>query len=95
MLWEFKNNKNATETAKKNCNVYGQGVITDCQVQIYFSRFRCRNTSLRNEPRPGHSLNLDQDALRELEESRPQHIPINNLPPLDKKSEPAMRLASP
>ena len=27
MLWEFKNNKNKTEIAKKN--VYGQDVITD------------------------------------------------------------------
>ena len=31
MLWEFKNNKNATRTAKKICSVYGQGDITDCK----------------------------------------------------------------
>ena len=29
ILWKFKNNKNATETIKKICSVYGQGVITD------------------------------------------------------------------
>ena len=28
MLCEFKNNKNATETPKKNCIVYGQHLIT-------------------------------------------------------------------
>ena len=30
--WEFRNNKNATETAKKISSVYGQGIITDYQV---------------------------------------------------------------
>ena len=32
ILWEFKNIKNITETAKEICSVYGQGVITDCHV---------------------------------------------------------------
>ena len=32
MLWEFKNNKNATETAQKISCVYGQDVITKRQV---------------------------------------------------------------
>ena len=31
MLWVFKRNKNATETAKKISSVHGQGVITDYQ----------------------------------------------------------------
>ena len=29
MLWKFNNNKNASETAKKICSIYGQSVITD------------------------------------------------------------------
>ena len=29
MLWEFKDIKNATETAKNICSVYGRIVITD------------------------------------------------------------------
>ena len=29
MLWEFKNNKNTAETAKKISSVYNQRVITD------------------------------------------------------------------
>ena len=32
MLWEFKNNKNATETAKKISSIHGHRVITDCQI---------------------------------------------------------------
>ena len=31
MLWEFKNNKNVTEMAKKISSVYNQGVITNCK----------------------------------------------------------------
>ena len=30
MLWEFKNNKNATETGEKT---YGLGIITDHQIR--------------------------------------------------------------
>ena len=37
MLWE--NNENATKTAEKISSVYGQGVITDGQVQNWFTKF--------------------------------------------------------
>ena len=33
VMWEYKNKINATETAKKISNVYGQDVITDFQVR--------------------------------------------------------------
>ena len=33
VMWEFKNNKNVTETAKKISNVYGCGVTIDHQVR--------------------------------------------------------------
>ena len=45
-----------------------KGVITDHQVQNWFSKFHSDNTSWRNEPRPGRSSDLDQDTLRELVE---------------------------
>ena len=67
MLRKFTNNKKkATETVKKTCSVYGQVVITDRQVRNWFSKFRFGNTSLKDERRPGCSLDYDQDALREL-----------------------------
>ena len=70
MLWEFKNNKNATETAKKICSIYGQCVITDCQEQNWFSKFHSGNMLLRNEPRLGYSSDSDQDASRQLMECK-------------------------
>ena len=59
ILWEFKNNKHTTETAKKVSGVY---VITDHQVRNWFTRFRLADMWLRDEPRPGHSSDLDQDT---------------------------------
>ena len=39
ILWEFKNYKNATETAKKICSVYDQNIITDHQVWNWYLKF--------------------------------------------------------
>ena len=71
MLSEFKNDKNVTETAKKLYRIYGEGVIIDLHGRFWFSKFRSRDTPMRNEPRQGHSSDLDQDALRELVECNP------------------------
>ena len=65
-LCEFENNENATEIAKKICNIDGQGIIIDCQVRNWFSKFYSGKASLTDEPRPGFSSNLNKDALREL-----------------------------
>ena len=54
-----------TETALKICSVYGQRVITDYQVQNWFSKFHSGDKSLRHEPRPGHSWDLYQDFSKE------------------------------
>ena len=67
MLWEFKNNKNAIESAKFP-SVYGQGVMSYYQVRNRFSKFCSGNTSLRDEPRQGYTFNFNQDALREMVE---------------------------
>ena len=71
MLWEFKNNKNATKTTKKISSVCSQDFITDRLVWNWFLKFHFGDTSLRDEPRPGPSSNYDEDALRELEGCNP------------------------
>ena len=60
-----------TETAWKITSVYSQSIITDCQVQNWFSKFHFGDISLKEEPRLGHSSDLDQNALRELVECNP------------------------
>ena len=64
MLWKFKNKKDATETAKEICSMYDQCVSTDCQVRNWVSMFRFGDASLKDEPRPGCSSDLYQNALR-------------------------------
>ena len=63
MLWEFKNNKNTTETVKKICSIYGQGVNADCQVQNWFSKFHSGHMSLRDESRPECSSDPNQNMI--------------------------------
>ena len=53
---------------QKISSVYGHGVIIDHQVWNWFSKFYSSDNLLRDEARPGHSSDLDQDALRELAE---------------------------
>ena len=47
MLWEFKNSKNAKETAKKISSFTGQGIISDRPVWNWFSEFYSSNTLFR------------------------------------------------
>ena len=75
ILWEYKDNKNATETAKEICSVYDQGVMTDRQVWNWFSKFRSGDASLRNEPRLGRSSDLEQDFSRQFVECNPHKSP--------------------
>ena len=45
-----------------------QCVVTENQVQKQFLKFSSSNTSLSDEPRPGYSSDIDEDALWELME---------------------------
>ena len=48
--------------------MYGEGTITDRAVRNCFVKFRSGDTSLKNEPRPGCSLDFDAEALKSLVE---------------------------
>ena len=39
MLYYFKKDKNATETQKKFCAVYGESAVTDRTCQKWFAKF--------------------------------------------------------
>ena len=62
MLWEFRNLKNTTKTAKKIFSAYDQVIIMDCQVPNCFSKFCSGDTSLRHEPRLTYSSDLNKDV---------------------------------
>ena len=46
----FKKGKNATETQKMICAVYGEGAVTDQTRQKWFVKFRARDFLLDNAP---------------------------------------------
>ena len=66
MSCEFKNNKNAKETTKRMSCVYSLGVITDCQVWIWLSKFNSGDMSLSDDPRPRHWSDLDKDTFKRI-----------------------------
>ena len=50
MLYYFKKGKNATETQKKICAVYGEGAVTDCTCQNWSVKFRAGDFLLDDAP---------------------------------------------
>ena len=55
-LYYFKKGKNAAETQKKICAVYGEGAVTNQTCQKWFGKFRGRDFSLDDAPRSGIAL---------------------------------------
>jgi len=65
LLYEFNKGNNATESAKNIKAVYGARTISISQCQRWF---RAGNYSLEDDPRPGRSVELDEDVLQTLME---------------------------
>ena len=69
MLYYFKNGKNATETRKKICAVYGDGAVTDRTYQKRFMKFHARDFSLDDALQLGIPVEVDNDQIETLIES--------------------------
>ena len=65
----FKKGKNATETQKKICALYGKGAVTDQTYQKRFVKFRAGDFSLDNAPRSGRPVEVDSDQIETLIEN--------------------------
>ena len=72
MLYYFKKGKNATETHKKICAVYGEGAVTDQTCQKQLAKFCAGDFSLDNAPRLGKPVEVDSDQIEILIENN-QH----------------------
>ena len=69
MLYYFKKGKNATETQKKICAVYGDGAVTDQTCQKWFAEFRAGDFSLDGAPwsgRPAEVVSNQTETLIEI-----------------------------
>ena len=73
MLYYFKKGKNATETHKKICAVYGEGAVTDRTCQKWFAKFRAGGFSLDDAPRSGRPVEVDSDQIKTLIENNQRY----------------------
>ena len=64
MLYYFKKGKNANETHKKICAVYGEGAVTDRTCQKWFAKFCAGDFSLDDGPRLGRQV---EDGSNQIE----------------------------
>ena len=65
MLYYFKKGKNATETHKNICAVYGKGAVTDQICQKWFVKFH-GDFSLNDAPWSGRPVEVDSDQIETL-----------------------------
>ena len=73
MLYYFKKGKNATETEKKICAVYGEGAMNFQTCQKWFMKFHAGDFSLDDAPWSGRPVEVDSDQIETLRT-------INNIP---------------
>ena len=72
MLYYFKKGKNATETHKKICSVYGEGAVTDRICQKWFAKLSAGDFSLDHAPQLSKPVEVDSDQIESLIENN-QH----------------------
>ena len=71
-LWEFIQENGVAETARKICSIYGQDIITNQLARNWFTKFRSGDLTFENKPKPEHSLDIDEDALRTFIKNNPR-----------------------
>ena len=69
MLYYFKKGKNATETQKKICAVYGKGAVTDQMCQKWFAKLHAGDFSLYDVPQSGRPVEVDSNQIKTLIEN--------------------------
>ena len=73
MLYYFKKGKNANETHKKICAVYGEGAVTDQMCQKWFVKFHDGDFSLDVAPRSGRPVEVDSNQIETFIENNQRY----------------------
>jgi len=63
MLFYFRKRKNATQTRKKICAVYGEDAVSKRVCQNWFAKFRVGDTTCEDRERSGRSLVIDDEKV--------------------------------
>ena len=69
MPYYFNKGKNATNTQKQICAVYGEGIVTHQTRQKWFVQFCAGDFLLDNAPWSGRPVEVDHDQIEALTEN--------------------------
>jgi len=69
MLFYFRKGKNATQTRKKICVVYGEDAISDRMSQKWFAKFYSGEMNIEDALRSGRPVTTDVDQITALIDS--------------------------
>ena len=67
--WKLKSN--ATEAARKICEAYGEGIVSDRTARDWFAKFRAGNEDLSDKPRSGRPREVNRQAVVNRIEEEP------------------------
>ncbi|XP_025162218.1 histone-lysine N-methyltransferase SETMAR-like [Harpegnathos saltator] len=68
-LFYFRKGKNAWQTHKKICAVYGENAVSESVCRKWFAKFRCGDFDLQDAPRSGRPVTTDVDQIKALIDS--------------------------
>lgn len=63
LLFYFRRGKNAAESYRDICDVYGEEAITHSTCKNWFKRFRSGEFSLEDAPRSGRPSEIESDEI--------------------------------
>lgn len=70
ILFYFRKGKNATQTQKKICAVYGEDAVTDRTCQKWFSKFKAGDFSVQDSDRTGRPSTVNDEHIVALIQKR-------------------------
>lgn len=71
MLYYYKKGKNASQTCRKICSVYGDNVLAESTVRKWFVRFKSEIFDLKDKDRCGRPSIVDEDPIQNEIENDP------------------------
>ena len=66
MLFYYKKGKNAAQTCRQICEVYGADAVSERRTQEWFVRFRSGNFDVKDRPRSGRPVTEKVDEILQL-----------------------------
>ncbi|XP_026829777.1 histone-lysine N-methyltransferase SETMAR-like, partial [Ooceraea biroi] len=69
LFYYFRKGKNAVQAHKKLCHVYGEDALKLRQCQNWFTNFRSGDVNVKDAPRSGRPIEIDDDKIKALIDS--------------------------